>query len=278
VLFGVGIPVDHAMVAGGPRFLIEVAQLIEQISLAESLLLMVNNALRFIAWQHILLVPLVFASLSIVQKTKGLARPLVAGPLLTLIAVFALVPWQGNGWGYRYLHGLIGNFCLLAGYGWIAVTSETTSDQRAAAGSVLGLSTAFTVLALLPAHILQAHSMETPYRAAMVAIRHAPTDLVFVDPSGMQFANDLVRNDPFLHNRPKILYLGLLDAPAIENLCSRFTVSVFDRRQGLTLGMTPYPNFPGEAGLAKRRELMQRLGCGANIAIEATGPFAAMHN
>jgi len=52
---------------------------------------------------------------------------LVAGLVLTLLAMFMLLPYQGHGWGYRYLHGLIGSAALLGGYGWITLTGRISS-------------------------------------------------------------------------------------------------------------------------------------------------------
>ena len=282
VLMSASIPPDNAMLAGAPRFWAVIAALMEWFSLGGSIAIVIDNIVRFIAWQHILLVPLVFASLLCIRRSAGLTRAILAGPLLTLLAVFVLLPWQGHGWGYRYLHGLIGNFCLLAGYGWMVVTSEASSEQRTAAASVLGISTIFTVVVLLPAHIVQARSLDAPYRAAMAAIRQASTEIVIVDPSGMEFPTNLVRNDPFLRGRPKILDLALLDSAAIEDLCARFSVSIFDRQTGVALGIEAIPSniASGESELTKRRNLMHRLGCGTAVAgiAPARLPFGTINH
>jgi hypothetical protein len=267
VLWSAGVPADHGVPAGASRFLGTISHLVGDFSLIASILLMIDNTLRFLAWQHVLLIPLGIASLEVIRRAEGLARPLVAGPLLTIAVAFVLIPWQGNGWGYRYLHGLIGNLCLLAGYGWLAIITGAPAGSRAAAGSLLGISTAFTFLVLLPAHILQTATMEAPFRAAMTVIRRSTADLVLVDPSGVPYAEDLVRNDPYLRNRPKVMDLALLDLAAVESLCSRFTVSVFDRDQATALGFGQTQDYPAAvaAELAKQRDLMRRLGCGEPV-------------
>jgi hypothetical protein len=47
--------------------------------------------------------------------------------------MFILLPYQGHGWGYRYLHGLIGSLSLLAGYGWIALSERAARNDMATA-------------------------------------------------------------------------------------------------------------------------------------------------
>ena len=136
---------------------------------------------------------------------------------------------------------------------------------------MLAIATAFSVLVLLPVHLLQVRRYEAPYRAAVATIRGAPTDVVVVDPSGMQFANDLVRNDPFLRNRPKVLTLGYLDDAQIETLCSRFSVSVFDKQQDNALGLPPVPAQLDQDApkLAAKHAFMRHLGCDHPIAVPA---------
>ncbi len=67
-----------------------------------------------------------------------------------------------------------------------------------------------------------------PYARAADAIEHTATDLVVIDKSGLLFAEDLVRNDPFLRHRPKVLDLTLLDEANLADLCARYS-SAADR-------------------------------------------------
>ena len=81
---------------------------------------MVSNILRFFAWQHLLLLPLVALGVALVRRNR-LACALAGGIALTTAVMFIILPYQGHGFGYRYLHGLIGNFILLAVYGWTSL-------------------------------------------------------------------------------------------------------------------------------------------------------------
>ena len=63
---------------------------------------MVANGLRFIAWQHLLLVPLLLAGARR-YRTDPMIAALAWGMVLTLLVMAILLPYQGHGFGYRYL-------------------------------------------------------------------------------------------------------------------------------------------------------------------------------
>ena len=42
-------------------------------------------------------------AIAAVRRNQGAARPLVNGIVLTTLAMAFLIPYQGHGWGYRYL-------------------------------------------------------------------------------------------------------------------------------------------------------------------------------
>jgi hypothetical protein len=206
-----------------------------------------------------------------IRDRSGIARELTVGLVLTLGAMFILMPYQGYGWGYRYLHGLIGNVSLLAGYGWIALSERATRNEMAAAWTTLTIGSAVAWLVLLPAHAKQAHEFAMPYVRAADAIGHAAIDLVVIDKSGLLFAEDLARNDPFLRNRPKVLDLTFLDEAKLADLCARYSISMFGRRQGLAFGISPndeQTKFDDDVR-AKKKAAMARLSCGVDMAVSA---------
>jgi hypothetical protein len=161
--------------------------------------LMILNLLRFTAWQNPLLLPLALLGVAAIRRGDGIARPLALGVLLNLAAMLVLLPYQGHGWGYRYLHGFLGSLCLLAAYGWLAIP-EGLYRQRARAAFLL--SGVAAVLLLLPLHMKQAHDFVRPYRTAHAMIARAPVDIVLVDGTGLHFAADLVRYAAVATNRP----------------------------------------------------------------------------
>ena len=170
-----------------------------------------------------------------------------------------------------YLHGLIGSLSLLAGYGWIALSARATRDEMAASWTMLAICSAVAWLIFLPAHAKHAHDFAMPYIRAADAIEHASTDLVIVDKSRLLFAEDLIRNDPFLRNRPKVFDLTSLDEEDVASLCTRYSISLFDRSQALAFGIFPndqLTKFDDEVR-ARMRAAMARLSCGVELAVTA---------
>ena len=232
-------------------FVLRVGSLFREFSIVNSLL-MAPNLLRFAAWQHPLMLVLVFCSWPAISRAQGLARPLLAGIVLMLIVTFILMPWQGYGWGYRYLHGFLGSFCLLATYGWHALDRSAT-ERRAA----LTLTTAVAVAIILPFQMVSTRAIIAPYRAASAFIERSDADVVLVDGSGMLLAMDIVRNHANFSQRPKVMEIQLLDEADLRALCRRYDVRLFDRRHGSRLGM-PIVETPDFSGA---REILPAIGC-----------------
>ena len=160
------------------------------------------------------------------------------------------MPFQGHGWGYRYLHGLIGNLALLAGFGWISAAREATARESAAMRAALFLSSAFSLLVLLPAHLESAGSLTRPYALADAALRRARSDIVVIDKTGMRYGVDLARNDPFLRERPIRLMLQSLSDADLAALCARYSIELFDAANGAAYGVPL-----NEEELARRQTL-----------------------
>jgi hypothetical protein len=200
--------------------------------------LMLLIMLRLAAWQHLLLLPLVICAWPAIKQAEGITRPLLAGAALTVGAVTLLVPWQGHGWGYRYLHGFLGSFALLAGYGWNRL-ARVASERRAA----LVLTTVATLIVALPFFTLSTRAIVTPYRVASAAIEATLAEVVLVDGSGAEFVQDVVRNQTLSAQQPKVMDLQLLTANDLRNLCARYDVRLFDQRHsawaGIPLAITP---------------------------------------
>jgi hypothetical protein len=259
--------------AGLTYFLVRAALLVADFSFS-GFVLMLENGLRFVAWQNLIALPLVLASWRIIRQGDSFARALAEGLLITFIAMLVILPYQGHGWGYRYLHGLIGNFCILGGYGWIAATSSASREQLGAARVAVIAAAAVAVAILLPLHALQANSWVAPYRKSVAAIEGAPADIVMVDRTGLMYAADLVRNDPYLRNRPKVLDLAYLDETLIGQLCKRSSVAIFDKSLGVELGLPTHEVLP-QANLQRLAELrahLASLSCGSVLAVRSGAP------
>ncbi len=255
VLAGTGIAGGQAAASGLPYLVARLLGLLGSIQ-ASAFALTAFNLLRAVSWQNVALLPFMLLAWPAVRGGEGMARPLAAGILLTLAAMMLLLPWQGLGWGYRYLHGLIGSMVLLAGYGWNSVAGEgRRRDFVLVAGSAVSL------LLILPMHLKHAHEHVAPMRRAYAMIARSTADVVLVDwPWDM--VNELVRNAPDLSNRPKIMAGGRLNPAQVRYLCRRYRVEIFDPRHGALAGLPPA--LP-EGSASPPPSAVQAAGCGTPL-------------
>jgi hypothetical protein len=222
-------------------------------------LLLLLNLARFAAWQNLLLLPLALGALSLL-RSEGIKRSSLVLPLVAACAIgLALMVYQGHGWGYRYLHGLIGCFCLLAGYGWCRLVPVPGPSREWAA---LKLSCCLSLLVLMPAQFVMARAFVAPSATLERAIRSAPADVVLVDTANGFFAQDLVQNSPDFSVSPKTMDLAFVPLTALESLCRDKKVLRVDHRHYRAVGMR---SLPGGAALNQqlevRRAQLARLGC-----------------
>ena len=223
-----------------------------------SLWLMAGNLLRFITWQHALAVPLALVGLRAEFGRDPLVRALARGLLLTVAVLTVLIPPQGHGWGYRYLHGLIGNLCLLAGYGWQALAVRGAAPARA-----MRVATAVSLLVLLPLHTWMVRSFIAPYALAARAFARLDADYVVVDGLAVPFGGNYVANPPDLASRPRLLLSGVLDPEDLARLCPGRTIAFADAD-----ALAAVPQFYGAApatgpspGQQSLREAARGAGC-----------------
>lgn len=153
---------------------------------------MAANLFRFLAWQHLLLLPLAIFGFWSARRNR-LALGLTGGILLTLAIRVAILPYQGHGFGYRYLHGLIGNFILLAIFGWNALVPIQPQWRS--------LTVAAWVL-ILPLQAWMAHRFYAPFAQVSSRIDALDADYAVIGVFDVPYSADLVINSAFLTNRP----------------------------------------------------------------------------
>ncbi len=182
--------------------------------------LMLLNLLRFITWQHLLLLPLAVMGWIVAARQKDrLAMALGLGLLLPVLVMAIILPAQGHGWGYRYLHGVIGNAILLAGFAIVAATNKQQMRSRMLAGSLI------TALLLLPMQGWFMHRFYSSYAAQSARIDAAAAELAFMDVAPN--AVDLVLNAPDLANRPIRLDVAKLKPADLAAICKGGRSAVF---------------------------------------------------
>ncbi|WP_374414657.1 hypothetical protein [Novosphingobium colocasiae] len=219
---------------GGPQGLIGRALAILATPQPYALPLMAYNLLRFAVWTPLFVLPLAALAWPAVRGNRGPALPLMAGVILTLGAIAVLMPYQGHGWGYRYLHPVLGNVILLAGIGYQR-WSQNAPRRAAATTAWLALATA----GLLPFLVWQAHVFVRPYAAMSQWIGRQRADFVVLDTEYPPQITDQVRNLPDLSNRPLIFSSYELSGPALVELCRRGTVLPVPRGTFRAMGLLP---------------------------------------
>ena len=219
--------------------------------------LMAANLVRFIAWQHLLLLPLAGYGIWRGWNTDPLARALAIGIILPIILLLILFPYQGHGWGYRYLHGVIGNACLLGGYGWRRLEERGRAPTMVFAGATLA-----SIALLVPLHAVMAQRIVAPFAATAAKRDAVPARIVIVDDFAAPFAQDLVLNRPDLSNRPWILTGHQLLPGEIAGLCHAGPIAFMGAAELRDLAVVfdaPAPvTTPAYAGL---EEAAQAAGC-----------------
>ena len=79
--------------------------------------IMAANLLRGLCWAPFALLALPLLGAGLARADRRVAA-LLAGVLIPLAMMALILPYQGHGFGYRYIHGVLGNVALLGGYGW----------------------------------------------------------------------------------------------------------------------------------------------------------------
>jgi hypothetical protein len=221
-----------------------------------------ENIVRFATWQHPLTAPLALVGAISVIRTKGYLRALVLGVFLTLVAVFVATPTQTHGWGYRYLHGLLGSIALVGAWGWARLTDALAPQRKAAAAGAIAMASAVSLLALTPLRAWQAWNYVRPFAAANAAVQGAKADVVVIDHnSNVLFdMGTLERNDPFLAHPPQVIALIALTDTGVRQLCATKHVLVFNGQSAKAWGVVTVP-WNGSLESAHLRRLMMSLGC-----------------
>lgn len=225
-----GLSVDFAGGGGpassgdaSPRLVDQIISLVLANDPLATLSVMGFNLVRLQLWANPLLVPLVAIAIPIAWREKGIFRAAMLSCLATIGFMALVMPYQGHGWGYRYLHQQLGSMCLLAGLAW----------QRLDLGSSVGGKALFAAatlvsVALVAVRYWQAIEFAQPYAQADARIAASDADVVVVDAPSHMFAIDLVRNVPLSPSGPVRMAADALSDDQLRELCEAYRVEVFD--------------------------------------------------
>ena len=146
---------------------------------------------------------------------------------------------QCHGWGYRYFHGTLSCLVLVAVAGWkelIAQTGIRTARDFLVAGAVGSLVIA------LPLRCYQAETFIRPFARASDVIHSMNLEVVGIDPRFAWYSGDLIRNDPFLEERPIVASLINLGPQEVAALTGAGKARLVTREELHALGLaTTWP-------------------------------------
>jgi len=221
------------------------------------------NLSRFLAWQNLLMLPLAVAGMMLGpaawRDRENLAFPLT----VTCLFGLALMIYQGPGWGYRYLHGDLGGFYLLAGYGWQRLRPSGSDVGRFPSLQPVWTVCAAAMLLFVPAQWLMARHWAAPYVVLYRGMERGPDDVVLVDDVGGAFLEDIVHIPPEGLHKPYIISLARLAPFQLDRLCARYPrIGFIGAEQAYAAGVLPTlnPEWKKRYTAALRRRLAV-LGC-----------------
>lgn len=177
---------------------------------------MAANVLRFAAWQNMLLVPFMLMGAALARR-HCMALVFLANILIPLGLMALILPFQGYGFGYRYLHGALGSVILLAVYGWRQLAAQQEQNQ---ARSLIVRSIVTTAALVLPLQLWMAHRNYVVFSSVEQRVATSGTDYFAVGGADTSFSGDLVINRPDLSNRPIRFYAEVLRKPFIRKICA----------------------------------------------------------
>ncbi len=222
------------------------------------------NILRFCTWQHLFLVPLMAVGFRVVRKDR-FAAAVAASFLLPVFVIAIILPYQGIGFGYRYLHGVLGNAVLLALFGW-----QTLSMRHDELRPVILRATVASLLILLPIQAWMARARYAPFARASAQIDQSGADYFVIKATDGPLTHDLGLNRPDLSNRPLRLDAEEInDMPALARRICHPGVSVAFGNDSFYAPTWAYFNNRAErlasANLTKLKVPFEKAGCSVKL-------------
>jgi hypothetical protein len=193
-----------------------------------------------LSWQTPLLALLLLFTAAQWRALSDMERSLAAGVLLSFLFFFFYPSTQGHGWGYRYTYPVLGSMALL---GASSAPRFAEAVGRVTMRRLVMASALLTLLVQLPVRAWQVERYVRPFAQAHEYVTHLDADVVIVDPTTSWYGIDLIRNDPFLRETPKVLSaFGLSPADRVA-LAARYPVDRVHLLQPAELSQFGIPTY-----------------------------------
>jgi hypothetical protein len=190
------------------------------------------HLVRFLAWQSLALAPLLV--FTVYRRAWPPLLVLMAASIATSLLPYPfLLPEQGHGWGYRYLHGLIGSLALIATAGWVEMERRHGQAFR----QPVMLCFAMTLAVIIPVRAFLIERTIEPWLVATEAALAMPADVVIVDRITIFYGLEIPRNGPYAAERPVVMMINNLSADQIRRLCSNSRVAFFGADEARRAGI-----------------------------------------
>lgn len=201
------------------------------------------HLVRFFAWQSLALAPLLL--FTVYRRAWPPLLVLMAASIATSLLPYPfLLPEQGHGWGYRYLHGLIGFLALIGTAGWV----EMERLHGKAFRQTVLLCFAMTLAVVIPVRAFLIERTIAPWLVATEAALAMPADVVIVDRVTILYGLEIPRNGPYAAERPVVMMIDTLSADQIRRLCASYRVAFFAGDEAQQAGL---PTWTLEESLAR---------------------------
>ena len=192
------------------------------------------NLLLIIGWASLAAPFLAVLGASQFFKVRPIIQDSILSCLLTFGFYFFFYLDQAHGWGYRYFHGAIACSIIVAVAGFNRL-SNLVGQHRATKFVLVGI--AASLLIQFPLRCFEAERFVRPYARTAAAIHGIPKDIVAFDWLEAWYSADLIRNDPFLEQRPIIVSIFQLTPEAVAALEKNGTARFITRDDLTRLGM-----------------------------------------
>jgi hypothetical protein len=194
-----------------------------------------------LSWQTPLLAVVLIWTALAWRSLTSTERCLAAGVVFSFFFYFLFPTSQGHGWGYRYTYHVLGNMALLGTTG-VALLHKAIGPVPVR--RLLVASALLTVFVQWPIRAWQIERYVRPFAQAHDYVARIDADVVIVDPTTSWYGIDLIRNDPFLRQKPKILSALYLRPGDKRALAERFgdRVHLLEASEIARFGIPTYPS------------------------------------